>query len=551
MKIRHTKRFKEIIHAFLRNGLSRYLFRLGLISRNASKRDSTEMDMQGIGEKLRQTLQELGPTFIKLGQIASSRRDLVPPMIAFELEKLLDHVTPVPFEQIREIVQFELDGPLEEFFSEFSEEPLATASIGQVHVARLHSGKQVAVKVQRPDIRPTLETDLDILSDLAKFLEEKADWARTYRLQEMFVEFSRSLHNELDYRVEGRNSERIAKQFENHPTVVIPKVFWNFSTDKVLTLDKIEGIKANDLDKLDEGGYDRKLVARRIFDSMLHQILDEGFFHGDPHPGNIFILPDNVISFLDFGMAGKLDNKLKEQFAPLILHMRNRNTEGMVDLFYDMGFISEETDFRAFTRDLDDLQNKYYDVSLDEISLGTIFLELFQFSYRHNISIPTEIAVLGKSILTLEGVISKLDPSLNMMKAVEPFGKKLLLKRFNPKKIIENSWVEIVRNVGLLSRLPKELKAITTTIRKGKIHLDVNSQQLKMVLSKLDQISNRLSFSIMLFSLSILLAGLFIGSAIVGRESFLWQYPTIEALFVIFLLMFLYLIHTLGRSGRK
>ncbi|WP_339254754.1 AarF/ABC1/UbiB kinase family protein [Sporosarcina sp. FSL W8-0480] len=551
MKIRHTKRFKEIIHAFLRNGLSRYLFRLGLISRRDSKNDTSDMNLQEIGEKLRQALQELGPTFIKLGQIASSRRDLVPPMIAFELEKLLDHVTPVPFEQIREIVQFELDGPLEEFFSEFSEEPLATASIGQVHVARLHSGETVAVKVQRPDIRPTMETDLAILSDLAKFLEEKADWARTYRLRDMFVEFSRSLHNELDYRVEGRNSERIAKQFENEPTVVIPKVYWDFSTDKVLTMDKIEGIKANDLDKLDEGGYDRKLVARRIFDSMLHQILDDGFFHGDPHPGNIFILPDNVVSFLDFGMVGKLDNKLKEQFAPLILHMRNRNTEGMVELFYEMGFISDETDFRAFTRDLDDLQNKYYDVSLDEISLGTIFLELFQVSYRHNISIPTEIAVLGKSILTLEGIISKLDPSLNMMKAVEPFGKKLLWKRFNPKKIIENSWVEIVRNVGLLSRLPKELKAITTTIRKGKLHLDVNGQQLKMYLGKLDQVSNRLSFSIILLSLSILLAGLLIGSAIVGRTSILWQYPIIEAVFILFLLIFFFLIYFIGRSNRK
>ncbi|WHT49850.1 AarF/ABC1/UbiB kinase family protein [Sporosarcina thermotolerans] len=423
MKIRHTKRFKEIIHAFLRNGLSRFLLRLGLITRNESKHDTSDMNMQEIGEKLRQALQELGPTFIKLGQIASSRRDLVPPMIAFELEKLLDHVTPVPFEQIQEIVQFELDGPLEEFFSEFSEEPLATASIGQVHVSRLHSGEQVAVKVQRPDIRPTMETDLAILDDFAKFLVKRADWAKTYRLRDMIVEFSKSLHNELDYRLEGRNCERIAKQFEKQPNVSIPKVHWNFSTDKVLTMDKIEGIKANDLEKLDQYGYDRKLIARRIFDSMLHQILDEGFFHGDPHPGNIFILPDNVVSYLDFGMVGRLDNKLKEQFAPLILHMRNRNTEGMVSLFYEMGIISDETDLRAFTRDVDELQNKYYDISLDEISLGTIFIELFQVAYRHNIMIPTEIAVLGKSILTLEGVISKLDPSLNMMTAVEPFGR--------------------------------------------------------------------------------------------------------------------------------
>ncbi|MDN4606719.1 ABC1 kinase family protein [Sporosarcina highlanderae] len=551
MKIRHTKRFKEIIYAFIRNGLSVFLFRLGLISRNASKHDTTDMNMQEIGDKLRLTLQELGPTFIKLGQIASSRRDLVPPMIAFELEKLLDHVTPVPFAQIREIVQSELEGPLEQFFSDFSEEPLATASIGQVHVARLHSGEQVAVKVQRPDIRPTMETDLTILSDLAKFLEERVDWAKTYRLQDMIVEFSRSLNNELDYRVEGRSCERIAKQFEKHPTVIIPRVHRNFSTGKVLTMDKIEGIKANDLEKLDEGGYDRKLIARRIFDSMLHQILDDGFFHGDPHPGNILILPGNVVSYLDFGMVGRLDNKLKEQFAPFILHMRNQNTEGMVDLMYEMGIISDETDLRAFTRDVDNLQNKYYDVSLDEISLGTIFIELFQVAYRHNIMIPTDIALLGKSILTLEGVISKLDPTLNMMMAVEPFGKKLMWKRYNPKKIIENSWVEIVANIGFLSRLPKELKAITTTIRKGKLHLDINTQQLKMFLGKLDQISNRLSFSIILLSLSILLAGLFIGSAIVGRSSILWQYPIIEAAFIIFLLMFFFLIYFIGRSNRK
>lgn len=551
MKIRHTKRFKEIIHAFLRNGLSRFLLRLGLISRNASKHEPTDMNMQEIGAKLRQALQELGPTFIKLGQIASSRRDLVPPMIAFELEKLLDHVTPVPFEQIREIAETELEGPLEEIFSEFTEEPLATASIGQVHAATLHSGEQVAVKVQRPDIRPTMEMDLAILSDLASFLEERTDWAKTYRLREMIVEFSRSLHNELDYRVEGRNCERIAKQFEKQPTVVIPRVHWNFTTGKVLTMDKIEGIKANDLEKLDEGGYDRKIIARKIFDSMLHQILDEGVFHGDPHPGNILILPENVVAYLDFGMVGRLDNKLKEQFAPFIIHMRNRNTEGMVELFLEMGFISEETDLRALRRDMDDLQNKYYDVSLDEVSLGTIFIELFQVAYRHQILIPTEIAVLGKSILTLEGVISKLDPSLNMMMAVEPFGKKLMWKRYNPKKIIENSWVEIVGSVGFLSRLPRELKAITTTIRKGKLHLDVNAQQLKMYLGKLDQTSNRLSFSIILLSLSILLAGLFIGSAIAGRTSILWQFPVIEAGFILFLLMFLFLIYFIGRSGRK
>ena len=214
IRIRHTKRFQEIINVFLRNGFSHILFRFGLTNRSSIKDDANDMNMNDVGVKLRHALQELGPTFIKLGQIASSRRDLVPLEIAMELEKLQDHVTAVPFDQIREIVEFELGAPLELLFSRFEEKPLATASIGQVHIAHLPTGEKVAVKVQRPDIRPTMEMDLAILRDFARFLEDNTDWAKTYHLREMVFEFSRSLQDELDYRVEGRNGERIAKQFE-------------------------------------------------------------------------------------------------------------------------------------------------------------------------------------------------------------------------------------------------------------------------------------------------------------------------------------------------
>ncbi|WP_060203681.1 ABC1 kinase family protein [Sporosarcina koreensis] len=549
IRIRHTKRYKEIINTFLRNGLSHFLFRLGLTNRDP-KHEGDGMKLQDIGVKLRESLQELGPTFIKLGQIASSRRDLVPPKIALELEKLQDHVASVPFEQIRKIIESELEGPLEDFFGHFSEQPLATASIGQVHVAKLHSGEEVAVKVQRPDIRPTMETDLAILDDLASFLESKADWAKTYRLHDMIVEFSRSLNSELDYHVEGRNCERIGQQFEEQREIVVPKVYWDFSTDKVLTMERIQGIKANDFEKLDKGGYDRKLIARRIVDSMLHQILDEGFFHGDPHPGNIFILPGNIVSFLDFGMVGRLDNKMRYHFAPLILHMRNQNTEGIIDILAEMGILSDDTDIYAFSRDMNELQSKYYDVPLDELSLGTVFIELFQAAQQHHIFIPTEIAVLGKSILTLEGLISKLDPELNIMEAVEPFGKKLMWKQYNPKSVIENSWIEFIENFGVISHFPKDLKAVATTIRKGKLQLNLNVHQLQKYLHMLDRISNRLSFSIALLSFSILLAGMIIGSAIIGQTNVLSHFPIIEASFIIALLMFLFLFYTIIRSGR-
>ncbi len=550
IRIRHTKRFQEITNAFLRNGFSHFLFRLGLTDRGSSNDNGNELNMQDVGVKLRHALQELGPTFIKLGQIASSRRDLVPLEIALELEKLQDHVTPVPFDQIREIVEFELEEPLERLFSTFDEKPLATASIGQVHIAHLPNGEEVAVKVQRPDIRPNVETDLSILSDLARFLEENTDWAKTYHLRDMIAEFSRSLLDELDYRVEGRNGERIAKQFEEIPFVHIPKIYWDSSTDKILTMEMFHGVKANDLKKLDASGYDRKLIARRIVDSMFHQILDEGFFHGDPHPGNIYILPDNVISYLDFGMVGRLDNELKYHFASLILNLREGDTEGMIEVFSDMGILSEDTDMRAFTRDVDDLQTKYYDVSLNEVSLGAIFVELFQVAYRHHIIVPSEISILGKTILTLEGLIAKLDPKLSIMEAVEPFGRKMMRERYHPKNLLENSWKDLVENIEILTNLPKDLKAIATTIRKGKLQLDINVQQVQVFLSRLDRISNRLSFSIILLSFSILMVGLIIGSAIAGQRNVLWQFPIIEAGSIIATLMFLFMIYTIIRSGR-
>lgn len=549
IRIRHTKRYKEIINAFLRNGLSHFLFRLGLTKRDA-KHEGQEMNLQDIGVKLRESLQELGPTFIKLGQIASSRRDLIPPTITLELEKLQDHVNPVPFEDIRKIIEVELQGPLADFFSDISEQPLAAASIGQVHAATLHSGEQVAVKVQRPDIRPTMETDLAILDDLAGFLESKTEWAKTYRLRQMIVEFSKSLQDELDYRVEGRNCERIGQQFEEQREIVVPKVYWDFSTDKVLTTERIQGIKANDLKELTAGGYDRKLVARRIVDSMLHQILEEGFFHGDPHPGNIFVLPDNIVSYLDFGMVGRLDSKTRYHFAPLILHLRNQNTEGIIDILAEMGILSDETDVFAFSREMNELQSKYYDVPLDELSLGTVFIELFQAARRHHIFVPTEIAVLGKSILTLEGLISKLDPDLNIMEAVEPFGKRLMWKRYNPKNVIEKSWVGFIENFGIISHFPKDLKAVATAIRKGRLQLDFNAPQFQKYLHMLDRISNRLSFSIALLSFSILLGAMIIGTAITGKTNVLLEFPIIEAGAIIAMLMFLFLIFTIIRSGR-
>jgi ubiquinone biosynthesis protein len=283
---------------------------------------------------------------------------------------------------------------------------------------------------------------------------------------------------------------------------------------------------------------------------LFFQVLEKGFFHGDPHPGNVYILPDNRICFLDFGMMGRINDRLKFHFASLIINLQQGDTKGMMKVFSDMDLLNEDTNKSDFQQDLDDLIEAYYEVSLYDVSLGGIINELFEVAFRHKIQIPTEITILGKSILTLESTISLLDPDFSVMKAVEPFGKKLILERYHPRTVLLNSWRDVVENAEILLHLPKDIKKITSTVGKGKLRLDINVQQLQTILGRLDRISNRLSFSIILLAFSILMVGLIIGSAIAGQTNLLWSFPIIEAGSIIATLMFVFLIFSIFRSGR-
>lgn len=552
-KIKHAQRYQEIINAFLRNGFSYLVFRLGLTDQSSSKKlkeSEEDMNLRTIGIKLRNILQGLGPTFIKLGQIASTRRDLVPEEISNELEQLQDQVTSFSYKKVREIIEEELGDTPENLFRDFDETPIATASIGQVHLAHLLSGEPVAIKIQRPDIQPIVETDLEILDDLAKLMEAKLHWAKNYQIRKMIHEFSTSLLDELDYNIEGRNGERIAKQFKNDSTIHIPKIYWQFCTKKILTMEFIQGIKVSHLEQLDEKGYNRKVIAERLTSSMLHQILIEGFFHGDPHPGNIYVLPGNEISYLDFGMIGRVNDEMKYQFASLVINLQHGNTKGMIKTFSSMDLLSDDTNLTSLKNALDGLKVKYYDIPLSEISLGGAVTDILAIAYNHQIQIPSDLTILGKTLLTLEGIIEKLDPDFSMMKAVEPFGKQLLRDRYNPKNIMKNSWNQIVDNVEILSELPKSLKEITSTIQKGKLRLDINVPELQLFLQRLDKISNRLSFSIILLAFSILMVGLIIASALTGHTTVLWRIPAIEIGSIVATLMFLFMLISIFKSGK-
>lgn len=551
-RLKHAQRYQEITNAFLKNGLGYFIYRLGLSdSKSASKAAPDEnLNLRSIGERLHKILQSLGPTFIKLGQIASTRRDIVPEEIVRELEKLQDQVTPFPFEKARQIVEAELGDSLENLFLEFQEVPLATASIGQVHVARLHSQEVVAIKVQRPDILKKVETDLEILDDLARLMEARIPWARRYQIRKMIDEFAKSLKAELDYNAEGRNGERIANHFIDNQGIKIPRIHWEFSTSKVLTMDFIKGIKINHYKQLDEEGYDRRIIAERLANSMLQQILIDGFYHGDPHPGNIVILPGNVVSLMDFGMVGRLEEEMKYQFASLVINLKRGSTHGLINTLSNMGLLTDETDMTSLQYDIDELRNKYYDIPLSQISLGGAVNDLFGVANEHKIMIPPEFTMLGKALLTMEAIVEELDPNFSIMKAAEPFGERLLKERFHPKNLAKKTWNQFIESAEALSELPKDVREVSDIIKKGKLRLDINIPELQVFLHKLDQISNRLSFSIILLAFSIIMVGLIVGSAIAGQANILWNIPAIEIGFVVAALMFLLMLYTIFRSGR-
>lgn len=553
-RIRHINRYREVASVFARHGFGLILKEMGLINLlSLSKRLfrlEEEVDPQTMGERLRKALEELGPTYVKLGQIASTRPDILPDFLIVELEKLQDQVPPFSFEEVSKIIQEELGALPEALFKEFTEKPLAAASIGQVHYAVLKSGEEVAVKVQRPGIAQTIETDLEILTDLASLAERRIDWVAHYHIREMVDEFARSLRSELDYSIEGRNAEKIGKQFAGDPTICIPKIHWEYSNKKVLTLEYMRGVKLSLLENLDHLGYDRKVLAENLIRAMFKQILIEGFFHGDPHPGNIFVLPGQVISMIDFGMVGRLTPDMKDQFASLVIGMMHQKTDDMIDAVYAMGIVPEDINGKALFRDVDLLREKYIDVPLSQVHLGEAVNDLFHVAFRHRILIPADLVLLGKSLLSLEGIVERLDPDISIIDIAEPFGRQLLKERYQPKRLAEKAWHNLNDYAELLIELPRQVKELLHTVQRGRFRIEITIPELENFLRRLDRISNQISFSLILLSFSIIMCGLIIASALGRQPLIFWHIPAIEAGFVIAAVMFFLLILSIFRTGR-
>ncbi|OLN29717.1 ABC1 kinase family protein [Desulfosporosinus metallidurans] len=553
-RIRHLKRYRDVAKVLARHGFGFFVEEIGLLHMlSLPKRlftDMEEIDPKSVGERIRQVIEELGPTYVKIGQIASTRADVIPADILHELEKLQDNVPPFSFVDVSRIIEEELGSPLGEIFSTFDEKALAAASIGQVHCAQLRTGEKVAVKVQRPQIKAMIETDLEILMDLATLAEHRMERMERLQLRDVVEEFAKSLRNELDYTIEARNAEKIAKQFKNDPTIYIPTIHWDYSTQTVLTMEFIEGQKLNQFEGSEEKGYDRTALSEHLVKALFHQVLIEGFFHADPHPGNILLLDGGVIAFIDFGMVGRLTLDMKHNFASLVIAMMRQNTESMIKTVLRIGIVPDDVNLPILTNDVDELREKYVDVPMSRISLGEAISDLFEVAFRHRIRIPSDFTLLAKCLLTLEGIVEKLDPKLSIMDMAEPFGIRLLKERYRPSTIAGRIWHNISDYSDLLVDLPKQLKDLMRDMLRGRIRLEVSVPELDIFLRKLDRITNQLSFSIVLLSFSIVMAGLIIASSLGRQPILLWQIPAIDLGFGMAALMLLWLFISIFKSGK-
>lgn len=506
---RHLNRYQGILRVLFKYGFSDVLERLhidqylesGLQMINRKPRE--QIDKLSRPERLRMSLEELGPTFIKFGQVLSTRSDFIPPEYLFELAKLQDDVPPFSYEDVESIFLAEMGHKPEELFAEFKREPVAAASIGQVHEGVLRDGDKVVVKVQRPEIEKIIAVDLEILAHIAALMEKYLEELQGHRPTSIVEEFARTISKEIDYSVEIGNIERFAKQFERNKTIYVPKVYRDLSCERILTMENIQGLKASDVDQLRKQGADLPLVAERGTNLIMEQIFVHGFFHADPHPGNIFILPDNLICFLDFGMMGRLSRQNRDDFTDLVLYIVARNERKVMESVLKLTNHYEDINRDALSRDLSEMLDRYLYLPLKELEAGKILQDLLELVSRHQIFFKPNFYLMMKAITTVEGVGCILDPDLELLKLAQPFMKKVKSDRLRLNRIAEEAGLATSEYVDLLRDLPEELRSILSQLRQGRMKLEFEHRGLSALRVALDQVSNRISFAIVLASLII------------------------------------------------
>jgi ubiquinone biosynthesis protein len=504
--VRDLGRLREIALVLVKHGFGEVLGRMGLgalAPRTALVQTETERRRVAWPERIRLVLEDLGPSFMKLGQIVSTRADLLPPELIAELVKLQDDVRPVEFAAIEKEVESSLAAPISDVYSHFDAQPLAAATIGQVHRARLKSPPQdpeVAVKVQRPGVRATIERDVELLEFLAAILERSVAEAKVYDPVALVREFDRSITAELDFTVEAANADRFRRNFEGHSYVAFPSVYKNASTKRVLTTEFFEG--RNIKDAL-AAGVDGKLLARTAVRIVIKMIFEDGFFHADPHPGNIIIMgptEEPVIGLIDLGMVGRLSPELRSKTVRLMVAAARKDSVAVADALYSIGRATRKVDMTEFRSEVAHLADKFIGVPLRDIQLSALIRDLVDAAARFGLEIPTDFMMVGKALMTIEGIGRELDPELDVFAVATPYFLSLLRKRFAPEELGNEALRGIEQFAGVAHDLPLHLREVLDDVRMGRLEIRTAETQLG---PHIDRLGRRLFSGFVVASLNV------------------------------------------------
>jgi ubiquinone biosynthesis protein len=545
------ERIRRIAAVLAGHGLTSLLAPLGLERLAPFRRPEPESGARSAPsrpEHLRLALEELGATFVKLGQIASTRSDLLPPDYQAELAKLQDRAPPVSTEAVRAAVAAGLGRPVEAVFTRFEAQPLAAASIGQVHAATLPDGTEVAVKVRRPGVVEEVEQDLVIFEHLAAAASRRWEPAARYDLEGLAQEFGETLRAELDYRREARNAERIANDFAGDPRLHVPRVYWAQTAGGVLTLERLRGIKIDDVAALDAARIDRPALAARAAGVVLEMVFEHGFFHADPHPGNLFVEPDGRIGLLDFGMVGTLDETTRAQLADVLLAVAAGDGESLADALLALGVVQGTIDRPRLERDLERLVARYRGQPLGEIPLRRLLAEALDVVRRHRLQLPAGLALLAKTVAMYEALGARLDPTFRLTAVLAPYAERLLRRQFAPARLARRLGLAGLDAARLGTTLPAEARRLIVALRRGTLEVGVRPEHVEPLLGRLERLANRLVLGILAAAFVNGLAVLLASPRSAGPES--WLGPLLGVGFALAAGLGAYLAWVILRSGR-
>ncbi|WP_374431043.1 ABC1 kinase family protein [Ideonella dechloratans] len=511
---RDLGRLKTIAGVLIRHGLGDLVRRWGLA--DTLDRAGHRLHWEGAADlarlpppvQLRKALEELGPTFVKLGQILAGRADLLSAEWIHELEQLHSQVPALPLEQLRPQLVQDLGAPPEEVFASFDPEPLAAASIAQVHRATLQDGTEVIVKIRRPGIDAIIEADLRLLERFAGIAEKQVPALKPYRPQNLVREFGRSLRRELDLAAECHNAERIATNLMPLGFVVIPAVHWEHTSARLNVQTLIQGTPGTDLARVEAEGMDKVLLAKRGAQAVMKMIVEDGFFHADPHPGNVFYLPDNRLAFIDFGMVGRLSSRRREELLQLLLGLVQRRPQAVADVLMDWAGAEANVQLNQLEAEIEEFVDQYHGTPLAQLSLGQMLTDVTAILREHSLALPADLALLIKAFISLEGMGRALDPDFHMAQEALPLLRQVVRARYQPKALASRGLQSLQRVFQLAEQLPHDISRLLRSARRGQLNINIEVQSLQRVGDQLDRAASRLS-------VALVIAALIIGSSIV------------------------------------